>query len=143
MIFKGYKIRVRCIDWEQIEIIDKYWDVFTTYVNSKNIVGLGMNWTKDYLYFDYAIGTIDNECILKKLKNIDFSETTFNVEYIEIELPNTNEWKTFKGKDKYVKEIYENDIDCYDKPYDYELEYLDGKGNIEIKIHYKKGNKEK
>ena len=47
-----------------------------------------------------------------------------------------NEWKTFKGKDIEIREIYENQIDCYNKDYDYELEYIDSKGNIEIKIHF-------
>lgn len=71
-----------------------------------------------------------------KIKEIDFSNTEFNVEYIELNLPNLNEWKTFKGKDIEIREIYENQIDCYNKDYDYELEYIDSKGNIEIKIHF-------
>lgn len=43
--------------------------------------------------------------------------------YIEISLPNFEEWETFKGKEKDLKQIYENKIDCYNKPYNYELEY--------------------
>lgn len=136
MIYKGYKIRVRCIDWEQVNILDQYWNIFTSYLDYANIIGLGMNWTDDYLYFDYALGTIDDEETLDKIKNIDFSNTDFAVEYIEIVLPNWEEWVSFKGQEKDLKEIYEKEVDCYKKPYDYELEYIDGQGNIEIKIHY-------
>lgn len=135
MIYKGYKIKVRCIDWEQVKILDKYWSVFTKYVNSKDIIGLGMNWTDNYLYFDYALGVINNEKVLENLKNIDFSNTGFDVEYIEVNLPNLNEWKSFKGKEKDLIQIYENEIDCYNIPYDYELEYINN-DDIEIKIHF-------
>lgn len=136
MIYKGYKIRVRCIDWEQVKELDKYWNYVDSYVSCEKIIGLGMNWTDDYLYFDYALGVIDDESTLNKLKTINFSKTDFNVEYMEIDLPNINEWKTFKGKDNNIRQIYENFIDCYNKTYDYELEYIDSKGNIEIKIHF-------
>ena len=70
MIYKGYKIRVRCINWEQINVLDQYWGIFTSYVESKKLIGLGMNWTKDYLYFDYAIGVIDDEDTLSKMKTV-------------------------------------------------------------------------
>lgn len=136
MIYKGYKIRVRCIDWEQVDLLDRYWKLFTSYVESEKLIGLGMNWTEDYLYFDYALGVIDDEDTLNKIKSIDLSETEFDMNYIEISLPNFEEWETFKGKEKDLKQIYENKIDCYNKPYNYELEYIDGKGNLEIKIHY-------
>ncbi len=136
MIYKGYKIRVRCIDWEQIEVLNKYWRYVSSHINIEKIVGLGMNWTDDYLYFDYALGVIDDETTLKKLKSIDFSKADFNVEYIEIELPNIEEWESFKGKNSNIKQIYENDVNCYEKSYDYELEYIDSRKNIEIKIHY-------
>lgn len=136
MIYKGYKIKIRCIDWEQVKVIDQYWDLFTSYVAKEKIIGLGMNWTNDYLYFDYALGVIDDKDTLNKLKEIDFSKTNFNVEYIEINLPDFKEWQVFKRKDKDVKQIYENEIDCYQKRYDYELEYIDSKGNIVIKIHF-------
>lgn len=136
MIYKGYKIRVRCIDWEQVKVLDKYWNIFTNCVPSETIIGLGMNWTDDYLYFDYALGVIDDEETLNKIKLIDFSDKGFDTEYFEINLPEFSEWETFKGKASNLKEIYEKDIDCYKKPYDYELEYIDSKGNIEIKIHY-------
>lgn len=136
MFYKGYKIRVRCIDWEQINILDKYWQLFTSYVESKKLIGLGMNWSQDYLYFEYAIGIINDEETLNKIKSIDFSGTSFNVDYVEINLPALNEWESFKGRENDLKQIYEIEIDCYEKIYDYELEYIDGKGNIEIKIHY-------
>ena len=136
MIYKGYKIRVRCLDWEQINIIDQYWDYFRKYVESEKLVALGMNWTKDYLYFDYALGVIDDEETFGKLKTIDFSNTDFQVEYIEVSLPDENEWKTFTGKDEDVQSIYEEQIDGTHNPYDYELEYIDRFGNIEIKIHF-------
>ena len=137
MIYKGYKIRVRCIDWEQINTLDKYWNIFTSCIESEKIIGLGMNWSEDYLYFDYAWGVIDDEDTLNKIKPIDFSNTDFNVDYIEIDLPDLDKWENFKGKEKDLKQIYEKEIDCYKRPYDYELEYIDGKGNIEIKIHFK------
>lgn len=136
MIYKGYKIRVRCIDWEQVKLLDKYWNIFTSYVPSETIIGLGMNWSDDYLYFDYALGVIDDEDTLNKIKLIDFSDKGFDTEYFELNLPEFSEWETFKGKASNLKEIYEKDIDCYERPYDYELEYIDSKGNIEIKIHY-------
>ncbi len=136
MIYKGYKIRVRCIDWEQEKELDKYWNYVYSYVSCEKIIGLGMNWTDDYLYFDYALGVIDDESTLNKLKTIDFSKTDFDVEYMEIDLPNLNEWEVFKGKNNNIRQIYENSIDCYNRAYDYELEYIDSKGNIEIKIHF-------
>lgn len=136
MIYKGYKIRVRCIDWEQVDLLDRYWSLFTSHIKSEKLIGLGMNWTKDYLYFDYALGVIDDEETLNKIKSIDLSETEFDINYIEINLPNLEEWETFKGKEKDLKQIYEKEIDCYEKTYNYELEYIDGKGNLEIKIHY-------
>jgi hypothetical protein len=136
VIYKGYKIRVRCLDWEQINTLDRYWKTFTNYIQTEKIIGLGMNWTDNYLYFDYCLGVINDDDTLNKIKKIDFSNTKFNVEYIELDLPNLNEWETFKGKDSETKEIYENQIDCYNRDYDYELEYIDSKGNIEIKIHF-------
>ncbi len=136
MIYKGYKIKVRCIDWEQVKELNKYWNYVDSYVSCEKIIGLGMNWTDDYLYFDYALGVIDDESTLNKLKNIDFSKTNFDVEYIEIDLPNLNEWEIFKGKDNNIRQIYENFVDCYNRAYDYELEYIDSKGNIEIKVHF-------
>lgn len=136
IIFKGYKIRVKCLDWEQVNTLDKYWKTFTKYIKNEKIIGLGMNWSEDYLNFDYAIGVIEDEDTLNKIKSLDFSNTDFNVEYIELKLPSLNEWETFKGKDSKIKEIYEDQIDCYNRSYDYELEFIDSKGNIEIKIHF-------
>ena len=136
MIYKGYKIRVRCIEWEQVKVLDNYWNLFAPHTTFEKIIGLGMNWTDDYLYFDYALGVIDDEDTLNILKKIDFSNTDLNVDYIEINLPDFKEWESFKGKEKDLKDIYEKEIDCYKRAYDYELEYIDGKGNIEIKIHF-------
>lgn len=136
MLFKGYKISVRCKDWEQVNLLDKYWDLFSSYVDIEKLIGLGMNWRNDYLYFDYALGVINDEETLEKLRNIDFSAFEFDVSYIEIELPDFKEWETFKGKNKDVKKIYEKDINCYERLYDYELEYIDKNDNIEIKIHF-------
>lgn len=136
MIYKGYKIRVRCINWEQEAYLDRYWQIFQSSVASEKLIGLGMNWTEDYLFFDYAIGTINDEDNLKIIGNIDFSKTEFIPEYFEIELPNLDNWQTFRGKEIDLREIYDVKIG-YDKEYDYELEYIDGKGNLEIKIHYK------
>lgn len=135
MIYKGYKIKVRCIDWEQVDLLDRYWNLFTSHIESEKIIGLGMNWI-DGEYFDYAIGVINDEDTLNKIKSIDLSETEFDINYIEISLPAFEEWETFKGKEKDLRQIYETKIDCYTKEYDYELEYIDGKGNLEIKIHY-------
>lgn len=136
ILYKGYKIKVRCLDWEQINTLNSYWQTFTSFIEIEKIIGLGMNWSDDYLYFDYCLGVINDENTFNKMQNIDFSNTDFNVEYIELNLPNLSEWKTFKGKDSKIKEIYENQIDCYNRSYDYELEYIDSKGNIEIKIHF-------
>lgn len=136
MRFKGYKITIRCLDWEQVDTIDNYWHLFAKHIDRKNIVGLGFNWSDDKLYFDYAIGVISDEETLKELTKIDFTNTNIKPEYIELDLPGLNEWMTFKGKDYEVKTIYEVEIDSKSKDYDYELEYIDGKGNIEIKIHF-------
>lgn len=136
MIFKGYKIRVRCVDWEQIDLLSRYWKLFTSHAGSEKLIGLSMNWTDDCLYFDYAIGVVDDEETLNKIRAIDLSETGFCASYVEIILPEAEEWKEYKGKEKDLKQIYEKEIDCHKKPYDYELEHIDGKGNLEIKIHY-------
>ena len=136
MLYKGYKIRVRCVDWEQAKLLDEYWKLFASHVSSDKLVGLGMNWTDDYLYFDYALGVINDDETLNKIKKIDFSKSEFDARYTEIELPDFDEWETFRGKEKDIKKIYEQEIDCYERPYDYELEYIDGRGNLEIKIHY-------
>ncbi len=133
MVFKGYKLKVRCIDWEQEEYLGDFWNYISKYISKNKIVGLGMNWTKDNLYFEYALGVIGNDEVLKKLKQIDFSNTKFNVEYVEIKLP--NEWDIFKGKLTELKTIYEK-IDNCSRKYDYELEYIDDLDNLEIKIHF-------
>lgn len=136
MIYKGYKIRVRCVDWEQVDLLDSYWNLFVSYVESEKLIGLGMNWTEDYSYFDYALGVIDDEDTLSRIKTVCLSNTRFDISYIEVDLPNFEEWETFKGRIENLKQIYEQEIDCYDRTYDYELEYIDSKGNLEIKIHF-------
>ena len=68
MIYKGYKIKVKCLEWEQVNLIGEYWNFFTSYIESKKLIGLGMNWTENYLYFDYALGVIDDEDTLNKIK---------------------------------------------------------------------------
>lgn len=72
MKYKGFKMRVRCLNWEQIKTIDEFWYYVSSFVEQEKIVGLGMNWTNDYLYFDYALGVIDDEETLEKLKNIPY-----------------------------------------------------------------------
>lgn len=136
MLFKGYKIRIRCIEWEQVSVIDNFWELVAIHTGYKKIIGLGMNWVENGLYFDYALGVIDDEKTFQKLKSVIINESNLNAEYCEINLPSENEWITYKGKNKDVKDLYEKNIDCYNKRYDYELEYIDGLGNIEIKIHY-------
>lgn len=105
--YKGYKIRVRCLEWEQVNTLGEYWEIFTKHIKNEKIIGLGMNWSNDYLYFDYAIGVIDDEDTLNIIKSLDFSNTDFNVKYIELNLPSLNEWETFKEKiaklKKYMK----------------------------------------
>lgn len=58
------------------------------------------------------------------------------MDYFEIELPDLNKWESFKGKMEDLKSVYEKEIDSLNRPYDYELEYFDDKGNMEIKIHF-------
>lgn len=64
MKFKGYKIKVRCINWEQINTIDKFWNYVSKYIEKDKIIGLGMNWTDDSLSFEYALGVINDEITL-------------------------------------------------------------------------------
>ena len=136
MKYKGYKIRVRCINWEQEEYLSSYWEYITQFVDKNNIVGLGMNWTEDDLYFDYALGVIEDDATLKLIKSVDFTNTRFEPKFIEVDLPVIDEWITFKGTEDCLKEIYTDEIDCYNRKYDYELEYIDKNRNIEIKIHF-------
>ena len=118
MRFKGYKITIRCLDWEQVATIDNYWNLVASHINRKKIVGLGFNWSDDNLYFDYAIGVISDEEALEELNNLDFSKTNIKPEYIELDLPEEDEWMTFKGKDEDIKTIYEVNIDRQNKEYD-------------------------
>lgn len=132
MKYRGFKIKVRCINWEQVSTIGDFWFALAKNIGYKNVVGLGTNWTDEH--FDYAIGVIDDDQVLQKLRARAIKQKTFNPEYFELDLPE-EKWSTFKGKDKDVQKIYENDVDCLNKKYDYELEYRD-KTNIEIKVHY-------
>lgn len=91
MIYNGFKLRVRCIDWEQVDLLDCYWNLFTSYIPSERIIGLGMNWSDEYLYFDYALGVIDDEDTLNKIKSIDLSKSGLDLNYIEISLPDFEE----------------------------------------------------
>ena len=75
MIYKGYKIKVRCKNWEQISVLDRYWGLFTSNIESEKLIGLGMNWTENYLYFDYALGVIGDEDTLDKMKSVDLYKT--------------------------------------------------------------------
>lgn len=134
MLYKGYKIKISCKNFEQVNTIDNFWNYTTKFIEHNKLIGLGMNWNNDY--FDYVLGVINDEQTLEKLRKIDFNKSNINAEYIEINLPNIDSFKTFYGKDEDVQKIYEEEIDCYNMKYDYELEYIDGKGNIEIKIHY-------
>ena len=64
VIYKGYKIRVRCLDWEQINTLDRYWKTFTnfieTIIENKEYGKLGkITKEKAYIYekiFDYYTG---------------------------------------------------------------------------------------
>ena len=43
MKYNGYKIRVRCINWEQEKYLGTFWDFVTQYIDKNSIIGLGMN----------------------------------------------------------------------------------------------------
>ena len=87
MIYKGYKLRIRCIDWEQVKVIDNFWGSIDDVVTKDKVIGLGMNWSDDYLYFDYALGTIDDEEVLEKLKNCVPNLQNLKVQFIGWRLP--------------------------------------------------------
>ena len=136
MIFRGYKIRVRCSNWEQVDCLGKFWQVFTSRIKSDRLVGLGMNWADDGSFFDYAIGTINDDDTFRMIGSDIINNSEFNMSYAEIALPGPGEWTVFHGKEKDLQKIYDTKIDIDNRPYDYELEYIDGKGNLTIKIHY-------
>ncbi len=77
MIYKGYKSRIRCIDWEQVNTIDNFWNTVTSNLDYEKIIGLGMNWSDDLKYIDYALGVIDDKETLGILKQIDFLKQDF------------------------------------------------------------------
>ncbi len=136
MKYNGYRLRVSCAAWEQVDLLSDYWDFVAEKVGREQIVGLGYGWENDY--FNYALGVIDNEEILARLKEIDFGESQFRPEYVEIDLPELVEWKVYVGAADKLQEIYEQQVACYDRKYDYELEYFDDKGGAKILIHYLK-----
>lgn len=92
-----------------MDLLDCYWNLFTSHIGSEKIIGLGMNWI-DSEYFDYAIVVINDEVTSKKIKKLDFSKTSFDVNYVEISLPDFDEWETFKGKEKDLRQIYEKEF---------------------------------
>lgn len=137
-IFRGIKATFDCSDWQQVETIGNFWERAASIVPWIDLVGLGCNWTADGRYFDYALGTIeDNSELVEALASIDFASLSLETTPCEITLPPLSDpkWETFSGKDSEVKEIYER-ADCYHRKYDYELEYLDGKGNFSTMIHF-------
>lgn len=134
MKYCGYQIRVSCAAWEQVDILGDFWDFIIERLGRGDIVGLGYGWKDNY--FNYAIGVIDDAETLAKIQEIDFGEGGFAPEYVEVELPAESEWVEYTGKTEKLREIYEKQIDCYNRKYDYELEYFDDAGNARILIHY-------
>lgn len=134
MKYRGYQLTVSCAAWEQLERLGEFWDYVAEKTGMEKIVGLGYGWKDDQ--FNYAVGVIDDEETLAKLRAIDFENGGFAPKYIEIELPEMGEWTEYTGEAKKLREIYETQIDCYDRKYDYELEFFDSAGNVKILIHY-------
>jgi hypothetical protein len=133
MKFKGIRKQISCANWEQLETLGKFWSDMSAVVSTDKLAGLGWEWKDDH--FEYAIGLIDNFKELDLVKNsaIDGGE------YFEIELPSDG-WKTVRGKAKDLRKIYEEEFDCYDSKYKYEIEKFDSKGNCEISVWYPHGN---
>ncbi len=127
-------MRVSCAAWEQVQLLGEFWDYVGDQVGKENLAGLGYGWSNNY--FNYALGAIEDAETLKQLQKIDFAKTKFQVEYVEIDLPELAEWTTYTGREDQLREIYEQQIDCYDQRYDYELEFFDDAGNAKILIHY-------
>lgn len=135
-MFRGVKATFNCSDWSQVELIGNFWEYAAGVIPWIDLAGLGFNWTPDGQYFDYALGTLEqDDGLLKQLQSIDFTSLGIVVEPCEVILPPLNQWETFSGKDSEVQAIYEK-ADCYQRKYDYELEYLDGKGNFSTTIHF-------
>lgn len=124
MLFKGFEIKVSCAAWEQVEVLGNFWDKAATMVKIEKLVGLGYNWENNY--FSYAIGFIDQFDELEKLRDLD-------AKYVEIELPK-NGWITKKGKIEELQQIYEQEFDCYNQKFKYEIERFDQEDNCEISV---------
>lgn len=133
MKFYGYKIRLSCVDWEQVEVLDKFWSAVTKMAGREQIVGLGMEWANNE--FTYAMGSFDKN-VAMNISEAELRKQGFEVTYLEKDLPDENEWQIFEGKEDDLQEIYDKQVDCYNRKYDYELEFFDGKGGLKLMIHY-------
>lgn len=133
MKFYGYKIRVSCANWEQVELLGRFWDEVAMMVGYDNIVGLGMEWSEDH--FTYAIGVF-NEQVVREVSEETLRTAGFDVSYTEVGLPEKSEWTVFEGKEDDLQKIYIEKVDCMNRKYDYELEFIDGRGNLKLMIHY-------
>jgi len=127
MIFKGIRIKVSCSNWEQIKILGEFWDEITSKIDINKLVGVGFGWDRDC--FDYAIGLIDSFDELEIIKNFNIDDS----EYIEMNLPDIG-WETRTGKISDIQRIYEEEFDCYNIKFKYEIERFDDKGNCKISV---------
>ncbi|MDR0463112.1 MAG: hypothetical protein LBG64_02755 [Pseudomonadales bacterium] len=127
MLFRGIKIEVSCAAWEQVKTLGDFWDAVSAKVDREKLVGLGYGWENNYFY--YAIGQIDNFENLEEIKNVQIK----NGEYLEIDLPDEG-WKTKTGRASNLQKIYEDDFDCYNVKFKYEIEKFDSEGNCEISV---------
>lgn len=135
MRFYGYKIRIACANWEQVKPLGKFWSVVTAMVGHDEVVGLGMDWSNGH--FTYAMGSFDKR-VVSRISEIKLKTAGFDVEYIEVELPEESEWTVFEGKEKDLQKIYDKQVDGMCRKYDYELELFDGNGNLKLMIHFMK-----
>lgn len=133
MEFRGYKITYDDQNWQQVTLIGEFWDYMAQFVPRNKLVGLGWNWDDNNHTFSYALGVINDEQTLTQLFQINFVQ--FQPEFCTVQLP-ANNWQTFSGYVKDLRQIYEQQIDPLGEK-DYELEYIDDAGNLKIKIHYK------
>lgn len=98
MKFYGYKIRVSCADWEQVEVLDSLWVTAAKVVNQEDLVSLGMEWKDDC--FTYAIGALDCNILPADFEN-KLLQAGFNIKKINgLALPDVREWRSFYGKEK-------------------------------------------
>lgn len=134
MKFYGYKAMIACsADWVQVRALGNFWDIVTDAVGYDGVVGLGMEWTGDE--FTYAMGSFDKS-LAAQIPECKLREKGFAVEYVEIDLPDEDEWQTFTGRADDLRKICEEQVDDRNRKYDYELEFFDGKGGVKIMIHY-------